>query len=104
MKAQKIEDAFNEADYMLRTFQLEAFNAELVCRADRSACTVPDIMDASAHCRWMCEMGLSLVKEGDLGKAMRWLSFIQGVLWMLGISSIDDLRKTNAPEGSEFVK
>lgn len=104
MEAQKIEDAFNEADHTLRKFQLEAFNAELVCRADRSLRGVLDNWYSSAHCRWICAEGRTLVIAGELEKAMRWLGFMQGVLWVLGISSIDDLRKTNAPEGSEFVK
>ena len=43
------------------------------------------------HCRWMLEQIPSL--ESD--KQMRWVCFVQGVLWALGYASVDELRVDN---------
>jgi hypothetical protein len=34
--------------------------------------------------------------EGHIGKINRWLGFVQGALWRLGIYSIDELRAHNS--------
>jgi hypothetical protein len=39
------------------------------------------------------------VVEGRREKAMRWLGFIQGVLWMLGVP-LEDLKNMNRPDPS----
>lgn len=49
------------------------------------------------HALWMCDEVDHLMVIGDWGKAMRWLGFIQGVLWMSGIFAIDDLRADLVP-------
>ncbi len=36
------------------------------------------------------------------GKVFRWLGFMQGVLWTLNVYTIDELRRHNMPEGTEF--
>ena len=48
----------------------------------------------------MCEEAILLVKSGRKEKAMRWLGFIQGALWMheLAFVSIDDLKNLNKPD------
>lgn len=59
-------------------------------RAEASAFGAKETL---GHISWMCEEAISLVNQGRLEKAFRWLGFIQGVLWMSGINSIDDLKE-----------
>ncbi len=47
------------------------------------------------HVLWMCLEIEKLLQEGKRDKAERWLCFIQGVLWMNGICSIDEMRDDN---------
>lgn len=47
---------------------------------------------ALGHARWMCE---EISKMTDLEKAMRWLGFVQGVLWVTGRRTIDKMREDN---------
>ena len=35
-------------------------------------------------------------------KVMRWLGFVQGVLWSLGVYTVADLRQHNAPGGEPW--
>lgn len=51
-----------------------------------------------SHAAWMCVRAQEYVKYGNTEKAIRWLGFIQGVLWMSGIVSIE------TPEGVEGVE
>lgn len=48
-----------------------------------------------AHVTWMCETAKGYVLMGDREKAMRWLGFIQGVLWSDNVKSIDDMKEDN---------
>lgn len=48
------------------------------------------------HVAWMCEDIGNLVDEGrQPNKAMRWLGFVQGVLWSSGTCTIDEMRSHN---------
>jgi hypothetical protein len=47
------------------------------------------------HAMWMCIVIEEQMTEGQYGKAERWLCFIQGVLWMNGLCSIDEMRADN---------
>ena len=57
---------------------------------------------AGAHIRWMLDEMEGWIKEpGTMDmkkwiKLQRWLGFVQGALWLLGVYSIDDMRKQNA--------
>lgn len=44
---------------------------------------------ALAHIAWMCTQ----IPELHQSKANRWIGFIQGVLWMTGQRTIDELRE-----------
>lgn len=46
------------------------------------------------HCLWMCKTALAMPEE-DRDKAMRWLCFVQGFCWSVGIFSIDEMRDQN---------
>jgi hypothetical protein len=51
-----------------------------------------------AHLRWMCGAGKALVDEGRIEKAMRWLGFVQGALWGMGLVTIECMKLVNKPE------
>lgn len=52
---------------------------------------------ALGHIATMPPKIIQFVDEGRLDKAFRWLGFMQGVLWMMGDYSIDDLANHNRP-------
>lgn len=52
-----------------------------------------EMLDAIAQIQHGTERHLKIEK------LMRWLGFMQGVLWSKGIYSIDELRAHNMPEG-----
>ncbi len=53
--------------------------------------------DALAHCHTMLDdiEGFSMPK--NLGKAFRWLGFVQGVLAVYGVYTIAEMREHNRP-------
>lgn len=54
----------------------------------------PDTFGALAHALWMCEETRTIARE-DVEKAMRWLGFIQGVLWTTQGMKITDMMIDN---------
>lgn len=66
------------------------------------ACTTPGRL---AHCRWMCGriramLTQEVILDRDVEKAMRWLGFVQGVLWAEGVLTIDQMRDHNREIGN----
>lgn len=55
--------------------------------------TFPLSRESAEHCSWMCDQIIS--KDFDRDKAMRWLCFVQGCLWILGLRSVDNMREDN---------
>ncbi len=53
-----------------------------------------------AHLRFMCIEAQKFVDEDRIEKAMRWLGFLQGVLWARGFYSLDDIKNHSRPDGS----
>jgi len=51
--------------------------------------------EALEHVRDMLDRIAPIIEVGKIEKAMRWLGFIQGVLWMCGAFSIEDLKTQN---------
>ena len=49
---------------------------------------------------WMCDQVDEMLLEDKTDKAMRWLGFIQGVLWTTGIRTIDALCYDNQEKGT----
>ncbi len=58
---------------------------------------VPSVRNGTAlqHVNWMLDNMLSNISESDMEKAARWLGFIQGVLWVSNVYSIDEMRDHN---------
>lgn len=52
------------------------------------------IIDQLQHCLWMLEQIPEMVTEKP-DKAMRWLCFVQGVLWAHGYKTITEMRDDN---------
>ena len=57
--------------------------------------------DALAHCCGMLPKIELFVHEGRIEKAMRWLGFIQGCLWVCGVYSLDNLKNHSRPDEPE---
>ena len=51
-----------------------------------------------AHLSMMAEKIPGFLEEGRRDKAMRWLGFMQGVLWKMGLASVEDLKAMNRSE------
>lgn len=51
---------------------------------------------ALGHAMALCIVALEMGPE-RLEKKMRWLGFVQGVLWSFGVSNIESLKRLNAP-------
>jgi len=47
------------------------------------------------HLITMCEKIPTIVDEGRLEKAHRWLGFVQGCLWVFGLKLIDEMKEDN---------
>jgi hypothetical protein len=86
---QKIE-ALEQYDRCLSVFD--------PARADPQS-RAPAADRACSHARWMCQQAIAYVKAGEDAKADRWLGFIQGVLWMRGLYSIEQMKEHNRPGG-----
>jgi hypothetical protein len=48
------------------------------------------------HAGWMCQQILLFVEENSHYKACRWLGFVQGILWLEGIYTVDEMREHNS--------
>jgi hypothetical protein len=68
--------------------------AELVQSLERD-CRDYNREKSLQHAKWMCTIIEEQVSEGAYSKAERWLCFIQGVLWMNGVCTIDEMRDDN---------
>lgn len=51
--------------------------------------------DALAHVHAMLDEIEKFCKEGKIGKAFRWLGFVQGVLWVTWQFNIEELKNHN---------
>lgn len=67
---------------------------------DEKAGSIGPIQGMS-HVMWMCVEAQQFVDEGRVEKAMRWLGFIQGVLWMSNTRTLEQLKADSAPSGED---
>lgn len=54
------------------------------------------------HCYGMLDKMEIFLKESRREKVMRWLGFIQGVLWVNLLHSLEDLMKQSMPDKERF--
>lgn len=50
----------------------------------------------------LADKALDLLAEGRREKVIRWLGFMQGVLWAEQAATLDELKSMNAPPGAVF--
>lgn len=55
------------------------------------------VVDDLRHCLGMVGRAREFTSDRET-KAMRWLDFIQGVMWAHGVSTIDELKAMNREE------
>jgi hypothetical protein len=68
-------------------------------RAEQTARTPADAL-ALDHALWMAQEARTF-PEDKLEKKMRWLGFVQGVLWCCGGESIQVLKELNMPDAEK---
>ena len=73
-------------------FLQKEFQAEII-RQDGE----PDT-DSPHHLAWMCNEIIQFARENRMGKAFRWLGFVQSAFWILGYSSIEAMKNDNRPD------
>jgi hypothetical protein len=61
---------------------------------------LPSTAAARQHAHWMACEALTFPPE-KLGKKMRWLGFVQGVAWLVGDASIEELKNANKSDDAE---
>lgn len=61
-----------------------------------------DPLGQMSHVAWMCGEAIRFVEAGRIEKAHRWLGFIQGALWALGVTTVEAAKRANMPEGATF--
>lgn len=57
-----------------------------------------------AHLQQMIPQMREFLKEGRREKLMRWIGFMQGVMWSTGIFTLEELMAHNKPDEVEFDK
>ncbi len=55
----------------------------------------PKPLQAHAHAKWMLDKIEEFVAEDELGKANRWLGFVQGIFYSFGTYTINQMRDHN---------
>ena len=55
-----------------------------------------------AHLHQMIPQMRVFLTDGRREKVMRWLGFMQGAFWAIGVFTIEDLMAHNKPEDEEF--
>lgn len=95
MTPEKIEDVTRK----YKTLLLESFGGPAQRNQDSTS-----LRDRIGHLLWMCDQTFTFTTQQRLDKAFRWLGFLQGAFWALGIQNIEESKKDNTPEGVEFDK
>jgi hypothetical protein len=54
------------------------------------------------HLCWMCLQIPAFLESNRIEKAMRWLGFIQGSMWVMGIRTVEEMKRDNMPSDESF--
>lgn len=95
MKHEKIVEALKECARLLEEVGLGP------CRCEATRVT-PNMSERGAHALWMALEAATWPPERR-EKAMRWLGFVQGVLWSQHVATIEQLKKMNMPDEPETL-
>lgn len=89
LKVIEFYDATLERDYLVLRRQLP-----LAPEVARTPTTHPELQ----HLRYMIGEMRGLIREGRTEKAMRWLGFLQGVLWSQGVFTLEAMKNHSRPD------
>lgn len=94
MNAEQIARANHRLDRVL------ADNGFMPTRASEFVLSKPCKGDkvAGDHARFMCAEVRRFLSIGDIQRALRWLRFIQGATWALGLRSLEEVRNLGSEE------
>lgn len=87
----------DKVDEALRTIARELDSMGVVQNRQPSSKSWPNREEAMSHAFAMCLLALEMGPE-QIEKKMRWLGCVQGILWAVGVFSINDLKSMNQPE------
>ena len=62
----------------------------------QASCCSPKL-EYLAHCHAMLDEMEKFIDEGRMDKVMRWLGFLQGVLWTCRIYDLEELKNHSRP-------
>ena len=62
----------------------------------------PQSLEIADHLLHVCNSIEIFARANRRDKAMRWLGFLQGVLWITGQRSLDELAADNMPDNETF--
>jgi hypothetical protein len=83
---QVLEVSDKYLDFIKKNKYVAKKHSELEC---------PKSDEAIEHSAWMLEQIPWFIKEGKIAKAMRWLCFVQGILWREGFTTIEEMKNDN---------
>jgi len=92
------EQAFERMVINTRT-QLEATaggGQDIAARRDL------DLASSPGHLSWMLSQALGFYRAQKIGKAHRWLGFVQGSMHADGYATLEELKRCNMPPGAEY--
>lgn len=103
MTPEKMKQAFGSCLDVLKQEYPDLQAAELPEHMKASKPTTIQVtgfppQDGIRHLMFMCLAGCGFVDAGRIDKANRWLGFLQGVLWVTGFASIDEMKHWNMPD------
>lgn len=104
MTNQKILEAIKACEKIIRENWPDDETSAAICDHETILNAAPlggAARAAAQHALYMLAILPQLVLEGRREKAMRWLGFVQGVLWAHGCASIDELKRINMPDGGD---
>lgn len=95
LRAQKLTEIVAQVRASVQAHARARFNNEVVVQRVNLDSIMPGNTVALGHVLWMCDEITVFIREKRLEKADRWIGFMQGVLWLTGVASIDESRKIN---------
>ena len=95
MSVEKISEALSECETILVDYGMWPLElSEKRLNMDEHPHSV-----SLCHCLYMCQKAQDFLKEDRREKAMRWLCFVQGVLWTQGLLTIETAKEQNKADG-----
>ena len=93
MTPEKVKQAFQQCEDILIAAGID----EEKSAHDEVLESLDGVGVAAGHALYMVREGRKLVDQDRAEKAMRCLGFVQGVLWAIGLVTIEELKNMNKP-------